>query len=225
MLDMDFLLHATNDRWQMMQWERVGLAGVLATVRPKGALEIGVFHGGSLGLISRYAEHVIGIDLDEAVLQRVHPPRNATLRIGASKDLIPQALAEFESRMPLNFVLVDGDHSREGVRRDLELLLAYLPSEPLVILMHDSANAETRGGILAVDWLANHYVKFVDCDFVPGQIIEHTVEGTRAEIWGGLALAYLDPRPRVGLPEIRQSARTSIRCLQHCADNLAILDR
>jgi hypothetical protein len=212
------------DNWQMMQWERIGLTGILSRVRPKGALEVGVYYGGSLSLTSQFAEQIIAIDIDPEVPSRFRCPDNADLRIGSSQDLIPQALADFEARgIPLNFVLIDADHSAAGVKRDLELVLAYEPREPLVVLMHDSGNPETRRGILSVDWSSNPHVHFVDCDFIPGQIIEHAVTETSGEIWGGLGLAYLDPTPRSGAPEIRQSAKTSIRCLHHCAPDLTIL--
>ncbi|TXN08120.1 class I SAM-dependent methyltransferase [Methylobacterium sp. WL103] len=213
-----------GDHWQMMQWERIGLTGVLSRVRPKGALEVGVYHGGSLSLTHQYAGQIIAIDIDPEVRGRFPIPHNVDLRIGPSQTLIPEALADFQARgIPLNFVLIDADHSTSGVKRDLELVLAYQPTEPLVILMHDSGNPDTRRGILAVDWSANPHLHFVDCDFIPGQIIEHAVTETSGEIWGGLGLAYLDPTPRTGAAEIRQSARTSIRCLHHCGPDLTIL--
>ncbi len=212
------------NNWQMMPWEQIGLTGLLARVRPKGALEVGVYHGGSLSLTSQFAEHIIAIDIDPAVPTRFVCPPNAELRIGDSVELIPQALASFSQRgIPLNFVLVDADHSEAGVRRDLDLILAYQPAEPLFILMHDSGNPGTRRGILAADWASNPHLHFVDLDFIPGQIIEHSVSGTRAEVWGGLGLAYLDASRRDGEPLIRESAATSIRCLHHCAPDLSIL--
>lgn len=214
------------DNWQMMQWERIGLTGILSRLRPRGALEVGVYHGGSLSLTSQYAETIIAIDIDPEVPNRFTCPTNAELRIGSSVDLIPQALADFEARgIPLNFVLVDADHSAAGVKRDLELVLAYRPRAPLVILMHDSGNPESRLGILEVEWAANPHLHFVDCDFIPGQIIEHAVTENSGEVWGGLGLAYLDAEPRAGAVTIRQSAQTSIRCLHHCGPNLSILAR
>ena len=225
MSTLGLLDQSQHANWQMMQWERVGLTGILAALKPTGAIEVGVYHGGSLNLICQFATRVIAIDMDREVPGRFRHPTNAVIRIGTSQELIPQALAEFTAQdMPLNFVLVDGDHSAAGVERDLELLLEYRPREPLHILIHDSGNAETRRGILGVDWARNPHLHAVDCDFIPGQIIEHTISGATAEIWGGFALAYLDPAPRSGRPEIRQSARTSIRSLQHCVRNLAILD-
>lgn len=210
-----------GEHWQMMPWERIALTGLLSRVKPLGALEVGVYYGGSLSLSSQYAERLIGIDIDPEVQSRFQSPPNVELWIGNSVDLIPRALETFQSAgLPLNFVLIDADHTAAGVRRDIELVLRYQPQGPMLIVMHDSGNPETREGILGADWAANPYLHSMDCDFVPGQIIEHSVTEASGEVWGGLALAYLDPTPRSGPPSIRQGARTSIRCLHYCAPRL-----
>jgi hypothetical protein len=206
-------------RWQMMQWERVALTGILSRLRPKGSLEVGVYFGGSLSLTSQFAETIVAIDIDPEVPSRFPCPSNVDLRIGPSEALIPQALADFRKKgVPLNFVLIDADHSAKGVKRDIEAVLNYVPEQPMILMMHDSGNQETRQGILSADWRANPNLHFVDCDFVPGQIIEHTVN-VAAEVWGGLALAYLDATERKGEPEIRESAKTSIACLHRCVSS------
>ena len=210
--------------WQMMLWEQIALTGVLSRLRPKGAIEIGVYYGGSLSLAAPYCEKIVAIDIDPDVRDRLSPPPNAEIWIEPSSEAVPKAFAHFEALgTPVNYVLIDADHSVEGVMRDIDLVLNYKPREPMLVLMHDSGNPATRRGILAVDWARNPYVRLVDVDFVPGQIIEHSVVGKRAEIWGGLALAFLHPEEREGLPEIRESARTSIACIHHCAADLSIL--
>jgi len=122
--------------------------------------------------------------------------------------------------MPLNFILLDADHSAAAVTRDLNLILDYKPREPLILLMHDSGNSECRRGILAADWASNPHMHVLECDFVPGQIIEHSIKDGRGEIWGGLALAYFLPEPRTGLPRITQIAASSLRCLNHLMLNI-----
>jgi len=212
------------DNWQMMPWEQIALTGILSRVRPKGAIEVGVYYGGSLSLAAPYCERIVAIDIDPAVRDRFRKPDNAEIWIESSTLAIPRAFAHFDAlNMPVNYVLIDADHSVEGVQRDIGLVLDYVPREPMFVVMHDSGNPDTRRGILAVDWARNPHLHFVDLDFVPGQIIEHSVQGNRAEIWGGIALAYLHPDVRAGAPEIRQSARTSIKCLHGCADDLSIL--
>lgn len=214
-----------TDNWQMMPSEQIGLTGMLARLRPKGAIEIGIYHGGSLSLTSQFAETIIAIDIDPEVPRRFACPANAEIRIGSSADLIPQALADFQrAGISVNFVLIDADHAEQAVKRDIELVLAYRPTEPMLIAMHDSGNAATRRGIRAADWASNPHLHGVDLDFVPAQIIEHSVANGRGEVWGGLAVAYLDQNLRSGPPAIVESARTTIRCLHHCAEALSILD-
>ncbi len=213
-----------RDNWQMMECERIALTGVLARVRPRGALEVGVYYGGSLSLATQFCQRIVGIDIDPAVKNRFAIPNNVELWIGASRDLIPQALADFQKRgLPLEYVLIDAEHSADGVCRDINLVLQYRPTAPMVVLIHDSGNPGCRAGILSADWKSNAYVRMVQCDFVPGQIIEHSIKDGRGEVWGGLALAYLDPKPRVGEVVVSQGAATMVRGAQFLARNLSIL--
>lgn len=200
--------------WQMMPWERIAMTGLLARIRPAVALEIGVYHGASLSLTSQFADKVIGIDIDPEVPSRFDVPKNAEIHIGNSTTLIPTILSDIDlSGKALNFVLIDADHSTTGIRRDIELLLAYRPRASMVILMHDSGNPGCRAGILSADWAANKHVHMVDCDFIPGQIIEHSVVNGSGQVWGGFAIAYLDTTVRQGPLVVAQSAKTSIACL------------
>jgi len=215
-----------QDNWQMMPWEKIALTGVLSRVHPKGAIEIGVYYGGSLSLAAPFCQKIVAIDIDPDVEGRFDAPANAEIWIEPSSTAIPRAFAHFDALgMPVNYILIDADHSAEGVKRDIDLVLDHVPKEPMFVLMHDSGNPKTRQGILSVNWARNPHLRFVDLDFVPGQIIEHSVSSTQAEIWGGLAIAYLEPGPRSGPPFIQQSARTSIRCLHHCAQDLSCLSQ
>jgi hypothetical protein len=214
-----------RDNWQMMECERIALTGVLARVRPRGALEIGVYYGGSLSLAAQFCERILAIDIEPAVRSRFVLPKNGELWIGSSRDLIPRAIADFQKkRLPLEYVLIDAEHSADGVRRDINLVLQYQPAAPMVILIHDSGNPGCRAGILSADWKSNPYVRAVQCDFVPGQIIEHSIKEGRGEVWGGLALAYLDPRPRAGELVVSQGAATMIRGAQFLSKDLSILN-
>jgi hypothetical protein len=221
----DFLFPGViRENWQMMDSERIALTGILARVRPRGALELGVFHGGSLSLAAQFCEHIIAIDIDPAVPDRFSVPKNAELLIGSTQDLIPKALARFEQLgLPLEYVLIDAEHSGEGVKRDVELVLKYRPRRPMVILMHDSANENCRSGILSANWNSSPYVHFVQCDFVPGRVIEWSIQDGKAEVWGGLALAYLDPKPRTGDAVVSQGAVTTVRAAQFVAQDISML--
>ena len=198
----------------MMPWEKVALTGILSRLKPKVALEIGVYYGGSLSLTCQYAERIYAIDIDPAVLSRFSVPPNAQLEVGDSSVVIKRILDEIRHiGAPLNFVLIDADHSEEGVRRDIEEVLKYVPSEPMVIMMHDSGNIPTRAGIRSANWSMNPHVEFVDLDFVPGQIIEHSVQDGKGEVWGGFALAYLNPQLIFANTVILESAKTSVTAI------------
>jgi hypothetical protein len=196
-----------TEKWQMQDSERVGLTGLLERLRPACSIEIGTFHGGSLSLITQYSKAVFSIDIDATVPSRMPAFANPNVRylIGRSQEILPTLLAELdEAGLFPEFVLVDGDHSAEGVRRDFEMLLDYVPKRPLVVLAHDSFNPGCRSGMLAVDWQRSPHVHEVDLDFVPGRITN--LIGGQRDLWGGFALAYLNPRVREGPLHIRRSA-------------------
>ncbi|PLZ17204.1 glycosyl transferase group 1 [Fischerella thermalis WC341] len=187
------------ERWQMHDSERMALAGLLARHQPRCSVEIGTYYGGSLSLIAQYSEMVFSIDIDPEVISRVPAIENVSFLTGASTTLLPllfQALDEAD--IPIDFVLIDGDHSAEGVRRDIEIILTYVPKRPLFVMMHNSFNPECRRGMMSARWQDSPYVIWVDIDFVPGRIIEGENNLAKGEMWGGLALALLSPTPRQG---------------------------
>jgi glycosyltransferase involved in cell wall biosynthesis len=195
------------DRWQMNDSERVALIGLLAQHQPKCSIEIGTYYGGSLSLIAQYSEMVFSIDIDPEVTSRVPPMENVSFLTGPSTTLLPllfQALDEAD--IPIDFVLIDGDHSADGVRRDIEIILQYVPKRPMFVMMHDSFNPECRRGMMSARWQDSPYVVWVDVDFVPGRIIEGDNNKFKGEMWGGLALALISPTPRQGNLTIAASA-------------------
>ena len=105
------------DRWQMQQGERFALEGLLAALRPRLAIEVGTYEGGSLRRIAAHAEHVHAFDLDPKVAQLADEFDNVTFHIGDSAELLPQVLAELggEGRHG-DIALVDAAHTRGGVR-------------------------------------------------------------------------------------------------------------
>jgi len=214
--------------WQMLPVERMALTGFLSRIKPRHALEIGTYYGGSLSLIAQYAERVWAVDIDPDVPGRFSVPENVDLRIGPPEGLVSRILEELEiSGVALNLILIDADHSADGVRRDIETILnrPMPPREPCFILMHDSGNPECRRGISTANWAACPYIHSVELDFVPGQIIEHAIQGNKGEIWGGLAMAYLSPQPRTHTLVIQGGSKTSVAAMQHCAGDLSVLSR
>jgi predicted RNA methylase len=213
------------ENWQMMSWENIALIGLLSKLKPKVSLEVGIYYGGSLSITAQYIEKVYAIDIDPDVIGRFKIPANVEVMIADSQVAIPQVLDRVrQDGQDLELVFIDADHSAEGVKRDIEAVLKYMPRKPMVILAHDAGNPNCRRGILAADWNANPHTRWVELDFVPAQIIEHSVSATGAEIWGGFALAYLDPEPRTGDVVISQAARTGNACLvRACTDIAAVM--
>src|SRR4051794_7106237 len=172
--------------WQMALGERAAIAGVLAQLRPRLSIELGTAEGGSLRTIAAWSDHVHSFDFAPAVAD---PPPNVTLHRGDSHVLLPLLLRELErAGEEVDFVLVDGDHSADGVRRDVEDLLASAAVRSTVILLHDTANEHVRRGVRAVDFARHPKVRLVDLAFVELQ----RSTGALREEWGGLGLIVVD---------------------------------
>jgi len=172
--------------------ERAALEGVLAQLRPRLAVEIGTAEGGSLARIAKYSEEIHSIDISHAELA-AEPGDNVRLYTGPSQRVLPALLAEFSAaERALDFALVDGDHSFEGVIGDLHTLLDSPCTARSVILVHDSMNEEIRAGLEQAGLQEYEKVVYFEPDFIPGYIYR---EGAaRHAAWGGLALILCDSR-------------------------------
>jgi Methyltransferase domain len=174
--------------WQMSLGERAAVEGLLTQLKPDLAIEIGSMEGASLRRIAAHAKEVHSFDLNPPTLA---VPENVTLHTGDSHELLPAFLAELtEEGRNVDFVMVDGDHSSEGVRRDLEDLLNSRALRRTVILIHDTANELVRSGVDAVHFPAWPKVAHVELDFVPGQLFSEPA--LRNELWCGLGLVVVD---------------------------------
>lgn len=186
------------DRWQMHDSERMAVRALLSILKPLCSIEIGTYHGGSLSLISQFSRMVFSIDIDPEVKNRIPYRENVSFLTGQSHIILPKLLDELnDAGVFPNFILIDADHSAEGVKRDIRVLLSYVPREPLFVMLHDSFNPECRRGILEAGWGESPYCHFVDVDFVPGRVIE-VRDRSFGELWGGLAMAYFAPDKRTG---------------------------
>ena len=186
---------------QMSGGERAALEGVLSALQPRLAIEIGTAEGATLGMIAAHAAEVHSFDLFEPVLESGALP-NVTLHTGDSHALLPAFLDELAAAgRNVDFVLVDGDHSSDGVRRDIEDLLDSPALANTTILAHDASYPTVRAGLEAVDYAARTKVAEVDLDWVAGYIFTNAHFAN--ELWGGLAWIVVDAtRPAdAGPPE------------------------
>jgi hypothetical protein len=190
-----------HEGWQMSESEKAGLLAILVMIKPRLALEIGAYKGGSLSLIRQHAKKVISIDIDPSVAETFDWMDNVEFLTGDSKKILPLLISEFEAKaITPEFVLVDGDNSSESVKNDLENILHMNPRNPCFILMHDMANKRCRSGADNIEWDKYNHVHHVDLDFVPGRLIENgsTSDG---QVWGGLGLVVLLPNRRTNTLE------------------------
>jgi len=116
-------------------------------LRPELTLEIGTAEGGCLERIAADSAEVHSIDLGPEPVTRPLPA-HVVLHTGSSRELLTPLLASFaQAGRGVDFALVDGDHSYDGVRADLTLLLDSPVTARSVLLVHDTMNAEIRAGI------------------------------------------------------------------------------
>ena len=194
--------------WQMNDSERLTLTALLARHQPHCSIEVGTYHGGSLSLISQYSKMVFSIDIDETIPSRLSFP-NVSFLTGSSHLILPVLLRELDQAgIPVDFVLIDGDHSTDGVKRDIRCLLPYVPKKPLFVALHDSFNPGCRQGMLEAGWEESPYCHWVDLDLVPGKLASD-------ELWGGLAVAYFLPEPRTAALQIHRGAQEMFEALQN----------
>ena len=176
--------------WQMTAGERCALEGLISQLKPETAIEIGTAEGGSLRCIAAHAGTVHSFDLVEPQID-LSGVSNAVIHTGDSHAALPAELARLTAEgTNVEFALVDGDHTVEGVRQDIEDLLSSPAIGRSMILIHDTANNLVRSGIEAVDYAAHTKVRVVDLDFVPGYLVK--TEVFHHEKWGGLGLLIVD---------------------------------
>ena len=189
-----------NDpEWQMTLGERAAFEGLLVQRRPELAIEIGTAAGGSLRRLAAHAKEVHSFDLATPPAE-VGELANVTVHTGDSHELLPAVLAGFaEAGRNVDFALVDGDRSADGVRRDIEDLLGSPALADSVILIHDGANEAVRAGADAVHYGAYPKVAHVNLDFVPGYMRREPEH--RHELDGGLGLVLVDATRQAYFPD------------------------
>jgi predicted O-methyltransferase YrrM len=176
------------------------LLTLLAQRGPRVVVEIGTYRGGSFYALCRVADPratLVSIDLpgglfgggyDEEELRamRGYGLRSQSLHFLArdsSEEATRDALVELLPGLPIDFLMIDGDHRYEGVRRDFELYSPLVSARGL-IAFHDIL-PHPRAPLCEVDRLWNeikpHYphVELVDRgeDWGAGQ-------------WGGIGVLF-----------------------------------
>ena len=191
--------------WQMSYGERSAFEGLLAQLKPGLAVEIGTAQGGSLKRIAAYSDEVHSFDL-------VPPPdevaqlENVVFHTGDSHVLVNEYLAQATAEgRSIDFILIDGDHSADGVRRDIVDVLASGAVTRTVIVLHDTLNPVVREGIEAAGIPEHEKVALFELDLVPGYLARS--EPYRLQMWGGLGVIVVDAEARLAAPEMLRDTR------------------
>jgi hypothetical protein len=170
--------------------ERAAIEGVLSQLRPGLSIEIGTAEGGSLRRIAAHSRRVISFDLVEPDPE-VREIENVELRTGDSHRLLGAELERIvEAGETVEFAMVDGDHTADGARRDMEELLSSEALQRAVVLAHDTLNQEVRRGLEEVPYESYGKVAHVDLDFIGGYVPAEPP--LRGQCWGGLGLVIVD---------------------------------
>jgi hypothetical protein len=172
------------------------------------AIEIGTYKGGSLQVISSRAKKVYSLDINPDCKEQLgHRFPNVEFRTGDSNKMIASVLENIRNNgEKLGFVLIDGDHTTDGVRCDINAVLKHVPDRPVYIVFHDSFHPPCREGILQADWQQCPYIHFVEVDFIPGVFHYKPFDTAVARsMYGGLAVALMLPEKREGPLAIHQS--------------------
>lgn len=213
-------LSGVHDEWLMTDAERGTLLALLTRLKPQVAIEVGVYRAGSLAILAGLSNKVYALDIDpgcESAYSSRFP--NVEFITGPSHETLPKLIERLQaSGDALDFVLIDADHSGEGVRRDINNVLRYRPRRPLYIVMHDSFNPGCRGGMKAADWASNPHAHMVELDFVVGRFVTQEEGDGYGQMWCGFGLGILLPEKRSGDVIIRENESLTYRtALRHSA--------
>lgn len=178
----------------MPEYERVVLYALVVGIRPARILEIGTFQGGSTVVMTAALDdsgggQIVCVDPDprlapettEAVKHR------ATIVAQPSPDALAEALRTAGGSF--EFALIDGDHSREGVARDIEATLPTL-ADDAHLLFHDAHFGEVRDAI--DDAVRRHPDVLIDAGVISRG---HTTDENGVR-WGGLRLLRYRRQPQ-----------------------------
>jgi hypothetical protein len=170
-----------GEDWQMSFAERAALEGILSQLRPRVAVEVGSAAGGSLRRLARHSARVHSFDLTLPADDVAGLP-NVVVHVGDSRFTLPTWLATAKA---IDFALVDGDHTPEGVHADLSALLESRAAARTLILLHDVEHLGVREGIEAALEPPGPVV-YSDLNFLPGYTFARG--GWADQRWGGFAL-------------------------------------
>lgn len=178
--------------------ELCALGKILQSLRPKCAIEIGTYRGGTLYFLTRLADPratIISIDLPGGgfgggygsrrawLYRRMARPgqRIHTLRGDSHSGAMVERARRVLRHEPLDYLFIDGDHTYDGVKRDFELYAPFVRRGGIIVF-HDITEQPTEN--LCEVWRLWNQVK---AHYRYSEIVEDPRQG-----WAGIGVLFID---------------------------------
>jgi predicted O-methyltransferase YrrM len=174
----------------MTMGERVVLYGLIVGLRPASILEIGTFQGGSTLIMCAALDDlghgdIVCVDPEP----RITPENMAAIKHRTTVVAAPSpgalSTASKVAKRPFDFALLDGDHSFDGLVRDVEGILPIL-ADSAHLVFHDAHYYEVKD---AIDSCVSAHVELTDAGLISVEVTAHDGPSEGREInWGGLRM-------------------------------------
>jgi len=182
---------------EMLPPERVLLYALVFGIRPDRCLEIGTLYGGSAAITVAALDDAGGdgrlvcVDPEPRIADDTWAgvSHRATLITGRS----PEALSEARHAAggPFDFAVIDGDHSTEGLVRDVEGVIDVL-APGAHMLLHDANFYEVSDGV--DDLLRRLGDQLIDCGMLSrASVAQEDASQPRPVFWGGFRMLRFVP--------------------------------
>lgn len=194
----DFVLGNHCFTARQVAGELTALGETLATLRPKCALEIGTFRGGTLLFLCRLASPqatIVSVDLPRgrfgggygstrAWLYKRFALRRQQLQLlqgdSHSNEMLARVRAVLGAQ-ELDYLFIDGDHTYGGVKRDFELYAPLVRKGGLIALHDIAEHPPTAGCEVSRFW------NEIKCRYRHLEMIENRQQGR-----AGMGVLYVD---------------------------------
>ncbi len=175
----------------MTRAERLLMYTMTFTLRPSRYLEIGTLHGGS-ALIVNAAMNALNSDGKIVCLDpkpQISPENLEILKPRATviTGYSPQDLGKAQDMAggPFDLVLIDGDHTYDGLMRDANGVLPYV-ADGAYLLFHDSLFSEVSRGLN--DFANRHANILTDFGTMTREVTYQEREDGAKIQWGGIRM-------------------------------------
>lgn len=192
--DLNWLAPVQSAPVWMSRAERLMVFSLAFCLHPQRYLEIGTFQGGSALLVASALDalksdgrmYLVDPEPKISAENWQQIAHRAEIFKGYSPDIL-QAVAA-KAAQPFDLVLIDGDHTYKGAKRDATGVLPYV-AKGGYILFHDSFFPDVRRAI--DEFVDEHSAQIIDFGLLTREITVQPGEGNSSVEWGGLRLVYV----------------------------------